>query len=60
MTDERLEAGEEISDEQAARRNFLRKSSRVAVAVPAVVLLLAAAGKSSEAQAVIYGTPGIE
>ena len=38
---------------QEARRNFLKKSGRVAIAAPAAVLLLAAANKSAIAQA--YG-----
>lgn len=36
---------------QAARRDFIKKSGRVAIAAPAAVLLLSAAGKSTVAQA---------
>ena len=35
---------------QAARRNFLKTSGRVAIAAPAVVLLLSAGSKSADAQ----------
>lgn len=40
---------------QAARRDFIRKSGRVAIAAPAAVLLLSAAGKSTVAQAASGG-----
>jgi hypothetical protein len=55
MNDERLKTSEPDSNE--ARRNFLRKSGRVAMAAPAVALLLAAGSKSSFAQAQPYRPP---
>jgi hypothetical protein len=55
MTDEHLEAHEPDSNE--ARRNFLKKSGRVAIAAPAVALLLAAGTKSSLAQTQPYRVP---
>ena len=56
MSDERKEPGNPVSDEAAARRDFLRKSGRIAVAAPAAILLLSV---SSRAAAVpgIYGPP---
>lgn len=56
MSDKRLESGDQASNEATARRDFLKKSGRVAVAAPAVVLLLAAGSKSAVAQQV-YGPP---
>lgn len=50
MNDNRLESGDQAADEVSARRDFLKKSGRVAVAAPAVVLLLAAGSKSALAQ----------
>jgi hypothetical protein len=39
---------------QDARRNFLKTSGRVAIAAPAVVLLLSAGSKNANAQGVPY------
>ena len=56
MTNDRLESGDEASN---ARRDFLKKSGRVAVAAPAVALLLAAQSKSALATQVDpYTFPG--
>ena len=52
---EELKGGQEISSAGTERRKFLRKSSGVAIAAPAVVLLLAAHSKVAEA--VPYGEP---
>jgi len=57
MKDERVQTGNPVSEEATARRHFLKKSGRVAIAAPAVVLLLSAAGKSSIANAQVYGPP---
>lgn len=57
MSDERLESGEPISDEAAARRNFLKKSGRVAIAAPAAVLLLSVSQKSFAVDGLYDGTP---
>ena len=54
MSDNRLESRDQAADEASARRDFLKKSGRVAVAAPAVVLLLAAGSKSALAQAQPY------
>ena len=56
MNDKRLESGDQAATEASARRDFLKKSGRVAVAAPAVVLLLAAGSKSALAQP--YTPPG--
>jgi hypothetical protein len=53
MDEKNVQDGEEMSSDGSARRAFLRKSSGVAVAAPAVVLLLAAHSKVAEAR--IYG-----
>ena len=55
MSDKPLESGHQAADEVSARRDFLKKSGRVAVAVPAVALLLSVQSKSALAQT--YGTP---
>ncbi len=47
MSDERMEPANPVPDEATARRNFLKKSGRIAVAAPAAVLLLSVASKSS-------------
>jgi len=47
---------EEVSG-ATARRKFLRTSGRVAVAAPAVVLLLAASQRNASAQAAPYQHP---
>ena len=57
MSDTRLESGDQTADEVSARRDFLKKSGRVAVAVPAAALLLSVQSKS--ALAAPYGTPPI-
>ena len=54
MNDERKEPGNPVSDEAAARRDFLKKSGRIAVAAPAAVLLLSVSSKAA-AVADIYG-----
>jgi hypothetical protein len=41
----------------SARRKFLRQSGRMAVAVPAVVLLLSAGSKNAAADVDIYREP---
>lgn len=58
MSDNRPEAGDQAANEASARRDFLKKSGRVAVAAPAVVLLLAAGSKSALAQVAPYQPPG--
>ena len=55
MSDERKEPGNPVSDEAAARRDFLRKSGRIAVAAPAAILLLSVSSKSSAID--IYQVP---
>lgn len=57
MKDQRPEAGDQLAEEASARRDFLKKSGRVAVAAPAVALLLAAGSRSALAQVQPYG-PG--
>lgn len=47
MSDERKEPGNPVSEEAAARRDFLKKSGRIAIAAPAAVLLLSVSSKSS-------------
>lgn len=59
MSDERKEPGNPVSDEAAARRDFLKKSGRIAAAAPAAVLLLSVAGKSSAVNLDPYQTPPI-
>lgn len=56
MNKQDLDKQEEITG-QSARRRFLRTSGRVAVAAPAVALLLAAESKGVHAQAVPYQPP---
>jgi hypothetical protein len=56
MSEERLDGDQGMSSDGTARRRFLRKSSGVAVAAPAVVLLLAAHSKVAEA--IPYGPNG--
>lgn len=55
MSDERQERGQGISSDGTARRKFLKRSGGVAVAAPAVALLLAAQSKVAMARP--YGTP---
>lgn len=57
MNDERKEPGNPVSEEAAARRDFLKKSGRIAVAAPAAVLLLSVASKSSAVGIDPYQTP---
>jgi hypothetical protein len=57
MSDTHLESGDQTADEVSARRDFLKKSARVAVAVPAAALLLSVQSKSALAQAAPYGNP---
>ena len=57
MSDNRLESSDQAGNEASARRDFLKKSGRVAVAAPAVVLLLAAGSKSALAQVQPYTFP---
>jgi len=56
MTNDRLESGDEASN---ARRDFLKKSGRIAVAAPAVALLLAAQSKSALAGVDPYTQPPV-
>ncbi len=58
MKDQRAEAGDHLAEEASARRDFLKKSGRVAVAAPAVALLLAAGTKSALGQVPPPYTPG--
>lgn len=60
MTEEHVEVNSDSTSEvsgQNARRKFLKRSGRIAVAAPAAVLLLAAANKSAHADTVgpVYG-----
>lgn len=57
MSDKRVESGDQASNEATARRDFLKKSGRVAIAAPAVVLLLAASNKAALAQVQPYTPP---
>ena len=56
MSDKPLESGDQTANEVSARRDFLKKSGRVAVAVPAAALLLSVQSKSALAQSA-YGPP---
>ena len=56
MSDKPLESGDQTTQEVSARRDFLKKSGRVAVAVPAAALLLSVQSKSAVAQSQ-YGPP---
>ena len=55
MSDKPLESGDRAVSEASARRDFLKKSGRVAVAVPAAALLLSVQSKT--ALALTYGPP---
>ena len=55
MSDKPLESGDQTDNEVSARRDFLKKSGRVAVAVPAAALLLSVQSKTALAQT--YGPP---
>ena len=57
MSDKHLESSDQTANEVAARRDFLKKSGRVAVAVPAAALLLSVQSKSALAQTAPYGNP---
>jgi hypothetical protein len=50
MNDKPLESGDQTVNEVSARRDFLKKSGRVAVAVPAAALLLSVQSKTALAQ----------
>ena len=56
MNDKPLESGDQTVNEVSARRDFLKKSGRVAVAVPAAALLLSVQSKSALAPSA-DGTP---
>jgi hypothetical protein len=47
----------EVFTGQVARRNFIKNSGRLAVAAPAVALLLSASSKSSLAAIIEYAAP---
>ena len=55
MSDKHLESGDQTANDVSARRDFLKRSGRVAVAVPAAALLLSVQSKSALATA--YGPP---
>lgn len=55
MNEEHVDGGQEMSSDDTARRKFLKRSSGVAIAVPAAVLLLAAHSKVAQARP--YGEP---
>jgi len=59
MSDKQLESSDQTANEVAARRDFLKRSGRVAVAVPAAALLLSVQSKSALAQPAPYGTPPV-